>query len=74
MRRSLVSRCGPGAVIAAAVVLGVALSVTPASAAPVGPVSGAPAAGTPALNTTGTTEQVRQLVQCGGTMLSLIHI
>lgn len=71
MRRSLVSRCGPGAVIAAAVVLGVALSVTPASAAPVGPVSGAPAAGTPALNTTGTTEQVRQLVQCGGTMYAV---
>jgi hypothetical protein len=71
VRRSLVSRCGPGAVIAAAVVLGAALSVTSASAAPLGPVSGAAAAGTPALNTTGTTEQVRQLVQCGGTMYSV---
>lgn len=47
------------------------LSVTPASAAPVGPVSGTPAAGTPALNTTGTTEQIRQLVQCGGTMYAV---
>jgi hypothetical protein len=53
------------------VVLAAALSITPASAAPLGPVSGVPAAGTPALNTTGTTEQVRQLVQCGGTMYTV---
>ena len=42
-----------------------------ASAAPLGPVSGTPVAGTPALNTTGTTEQIRQLVQCGGTMYAV---
>jgi hypothetical protein len=58
--------------MAVAAVLGATISFTPASAAaPAGPVSGTPAAGTPALNTTGTTEQVRQLVQCGGTMYAV---
>jgi hypothetical protein len=33
-----------------------------------GPVSRTPAAGTPQLASTGKTEQVRQLVKCGGTM------
>ena len=42
----------------------------PASAA-TGPVSSTPAAGTPQLATTGTTEQVRQLAQCGGTMYAV---
>ena len=42
----------------------------PASAA-TGPVSSTPAAGTPQLAPTGTTEQVRQLVQCGGTMYAV---
>jgi hypothetical protein len=42
----------------------------PATAA-TGPVSSTPAAGTPQLATTGTTEQVRQLVQCGGTMYAV---
>jgi hypothetical protein len=36
-----------------------------------GPVSPTPATGTPALASTGTTEQVRQLVQCGGTMYAV---
>ena len=36
-----------------------------------GPVSSTPASGTPQLNATGTTEQVRQLVQCGGTMYAV---
>jgi hypothetical protein len=36
-----------------------------------GPVSGTPAAGTPQLASTGTTEQVRQLVKCGGTMYAV---
>jgi hypothetical protein len=36
-----------------------------------GPVSPVPATGTPALASTGTTEQVRQLVQCGGTMYAV---
>jgi hypothetical protein len=42
----------------------------PASAA-TGPVSSTPAAGTPQLAPTGTTEQVRQLAQCGGTMYAV---
>jgi hypothetical protein len=36
-----------------------------------GPVSAAPAKGTPALATTSTTEQVRQIVQCGNTMYAV---
>jgi hypothetical protein len=42
-----------------------------AVAAPVGPVSATPAAGTPQLASTGTTQTVRQLVQCGGTMYAV---
>jgi len=38
---------------------------------PSGVVSPTPAAGTPQLYATGTTEQVRQLVQCGGTMYAV---
>jgi hypothetical protein len=36
-----------------------------------GPVSPTPATGTPELASTGTTEQVRQLVQCGSTMYAV---
>jgi hypothetical protein len=43
----------------------------PASHALAGAVSPTPAAGTPTLVDTGTTEQVRQLVQCGGTMYAV---
>jgi hypothetical protein len=43
----------------------------PASAALAGAVSPTPAKGTPTLADTGTTEQVRQLVQCGGTMYAV---
>lgn len=42
----------------------------PASAA-TGPVSATPASGTPQLANTGTTQQVRQLAQCGGTMYAV---
>jgi hypothetical protein len=42
-----------------------------AKLAATGPVSPTPAAGTPALAPTGTTEQVRQIVQCGGTMYAV---
>ena len=45
-------------------------AAAPASAA-TGPVSSTPAAGTPQLAPTGTTEQVRQLAQCGGTMYAV---
>jgi hypothetical protein len=43
----------------------------PATVQATGPVSSTPVAGTPALAPTGTTEQVRQLVQCGGTMYAV---
>jgi hypothetical protein len=56
------------AAVAAAVVA--AATGLPAQAA-TGPVSSVPAAGTPQLATTGSTEQVRQLAQCGGTMYAV---
>ena len=51
-------------------VLAMTWTAVPAHAA-TGPVSTTPAAGTPQLNTTGTTEQVRQLAQCGSTMYAV---
>jgi hypothetical protein len=63
---------GRGCAVAAAVlaaIAGVAASAGPASAA--GPVSTKPAAGTPQLAPTSSAEQVRQLVQCGGTMYAV---
>jgi len=51
-------------------VLAATWTAIPAQAA-TGPVSSTPAAGTPQLNTTGTTEQVRQLAQCGSTMYAV---
>ena len=56
--------------LASAAVLTAVCSALPAQAA-TGPVSSTPASGTPQLNTTGTTEQVRQLAQCGGTMYAV---
>src|SRR5580692_1699041 len=56
--------------LASAAVLVAVCSALPAQAA-TGPVSSTPAAGTPQLATTGTTEQVRQLAQCGGTMYAV---
>jgi hypothetical protein len=47
-----------------------AFALTPA-AAQTGPVSPNPDTGTPALASTGTTEQVRQIVQCGNTMYAV---
>ncbi|HEY3734165.1 MAG TPA: hypothetical protein VGL63_09640 [Streptosporangiaceae bacterium] len=41
------------------------------AAAPTGPVSSTPASNTPELYKTGTTEQVRQLVACGGIMYAV---
>ena len=45
--------------------------VSAASVARKASVSGSPATGTPALASTGATEQVRQLVQCGSTMYTV---
>ena len=65
-------RLVPGALLASAVSAGLLLAgLAPASAAgPTGPVSATPA-NTPQLNATGAVEQVRQLVQCGGTMYAV---
>ena len=57
------------AAVVAVLAVGVA-GMAPAAAA-TGPVSATPAAGTPQLATTGTTEQIRQLVDCGGTMYAV---
>ncbi len=46
-------------------------SAAPASPALAGTVSPTPDDGTPTLVDTGTTEQIRQLVQCGGTMYAV---
>jgi len=46
-------------------------STAAVQAAATGPVSATPATGTPTLAPTGTTETVRQLVQCGGTMYAV---
>ena len=60
----------PGAGAAVAVLAVGAAGMAPAVAA-TGPVSATPAAGTPQLVTTTATEQVRQLVDCGGTMYAV---
>ena len=46
-------------------------SAAPASPALAGAVSPTPAKGTPTLVDTGTTEQIRQLVDCGGIMYAV---
>jgi hypothetical protein len=48
-----------------------AAGATAKNVALTGPVSSTPATGTPKLAATGTTETVRQLVQCGGTMYAV---
>jgi hypothetical protein len=56
--------------LASTAALAVACWAVPAHAS-TGPVSSTPAVGTPQLASTGTTEQVRQLAQCGGTMYAV---
>jgi len=62
-----------GASAAGMCALAVSVAGAPTGAAAAGParVSPVPAAGTPALAPSGTAEQVRQLVQCGGTMYAV---
>jgi hypothetical protein len=50
---------------------GVGAPVAAAQSSPAGPVSSTPASGTPELAPTGSTEQVRQIVQCGNTMYAV---
>jgi hypothetical protein len=57
-------------VLALAAALAVTWAALPAQAA-TGPVSSTPAANTPQLAPNGTVEQIRQLVQCGGTMYAV---
>jgi hypothetical protein len=59
-----------GSVVGAAALAASLIYAGPASAA-TGPVSATPASGTPQLANTGTTQQVRQLAQCGGTMYAV---
>jgi len=56
--------------VGAALALGMSGVVATATAS-LASVTPTPASGTPQLNATGTTEQVRQLVQCGGTMYAV---
>jgi hypothetical protein len=58
-------------VVAGACCLPASALAAPAGQALAGPVSPTPAKGTPTLADTGTTEQVRQLVRCGGTMYAV---
>src|SRR5581483_4676634 len=62
-----------GALLAGAAASVCCLGIAPGTPAQAqsGPVSATPAAGTPTLAPNGTTEQVRQLVQCGGTMYAV---
>src|SRR6185437_8804878 len=60
-------RGAPGAALCA-LAAGVCAGTASAQTGPVSPV---PATGTPALAPTGVTEQVRQLVECGGTMYAV---
>jgi hypothetical protein len=72
MQRSRLSSWGRAAAIPVGAVLSVALLATPSQASPAtGPVGSTPAANTPQLAPNGSTEQVRQLVQCGGTMYAV---
>jgi hypothetical protein len=61
---------GTIAVLSVAASIGMTALAVPVQAgpAPAGPVSATPAPGTPQLAASGSVEQVRQLVQCGGTM------
>jgi len=76
MRRSRtwLALCGAGAVTLAVAAAGLAPAGAAAGAhrtAATGPVSAIPLAGTPALASTGSTEQIRQLADCGGTMYAV---
>ena len=59
--------------LAGTLALGAFAATAPAMAAQAstGPVSTTPASGTPELAPTGTTEQIRQIVQCGSTMYAV---
>jgi hypothetical protein len=68
-RRRLLRWSKTGVVVGGVAASLIGLAV-PAGAA-TGPVSTTPASQTPQLNATSSTEQIRQLVQCGGTMYAV---
>jgi hypothetical protein len=70
LRRFIPSRVVVVAALSGVAVLGSAANGLAASTAS-SPVSSTPAAGTPRLVTTGTTQQIRQIVQCGSTMYAV---
>jgi hypothetical protein len=72
-RASLAGRLGVRGALAAGIAVGANCLAAPVLAAPAStaPVSDVPAPGTPTLAPTTATEQVRQLVQCGGTMYAV---
>src|SRR3979411_2257646 len=70
IRLGLTARTARVCLALAAATVAAATMALPARAA-TGPVSSTPAVGTPQLATTGSTEQVRQLAQCGGTMYAV---
>lgn len=60
-----------GAIALSLLSLGSSAAAAPAKITQAGPVSPVPAAGTPRLGPTGSTEKIRQLVQCGRTMYAV---
>jgi hypothetical protein len=74
--RQLRSSCGVAGIFAVATAASVSLTMVPASpaqaaAASSGPVSSTPASGTPQLVKSSSTQRIRQLVQCGGTIYAV---
>jgi hypothetical protein len=67
-RRRGLSVCGA---LAACITVGALCLPAAPALAQTGPVSPIPAVGTPTLVNTQTTEQIRQIVQCGGTMYAV---
>jgi hypothetical protein len=57
--------------IVGAITMTIAVGFAAPASAAAGPVSSRPASGTPQLAYTGTTEQVRKLLQCGGMMYAV---
>jgi hypothetical protein len=64
-------RARRGSIAVATVLVIGGLATLSVAAAATGPVSSTAASGTPQLASTGSTEQVRQLVQCAGTMYAV---
>jgi hypothetical protein len=67
-RRRWLSACGA---LAAGITVGALCPPAAPALAQTGPVSPTPARGTPTLVNTSTTEQIRQIVQCGSTMYAV---